>query len=872
MQLLWPGISHDDQRTMTYRPEGDVDDHDEQVQSESNHDSANAKIHPRYAREYDEGRAADVLGSAKTAFESMKSLQEVSGQGAYVLFTDRSEWELANWLVKNVNQQAMDKFLKLPITREQTQPTYKSTHMFMKLIDQLPTGLEWQYELVHVRGDAVIPRELGDAKEDESEDGVEGEGEELELWLQDPVACVQELIGNAAFKNEMAYAPEKVYTDLHSKTRHYDEMWTGNWWWETQSQLPAGATVSPFKGDKVAWPVYLTIGNISKYIHCQPMCHASILVGYLPVSKLETFENNSVAGYCLFHYCMRWVVQNFVAAGQEGVDMVCADGLVRYVYPVLAAFIGDHPEQCLVACCAENRCPKCHVPADQRGTNFQFPSCNQDQTAHVLHTQLVAEGLHAIFSPFWANLPHANIFTCITLDVLHQLHQGIIKDHLKRWCVAIAGKKAFNSWFQAMPFHPGLRHWKNGISKVKQWTGADHKQLQWIFVTALIGTTPNHNVVQASRVLLNFVCLTQYHSHTEETLQALQDALNDFHILKDVFIGLGCCEHFNIPKLHSLVHYVKSIRLFGSLDGFNTEKSERLHIDYAKKAYAATNRKDYTVQMTKWLDRQEAVMWFNSYLSWHNGGHTTGRLADKSSDLSGNPTPYCVARHPHFPRRTAQSLVQHHGAIAFVDTLQNFLTDLPSQGLRALQPTLHDRFDCFNNVQIPLQPLEHLSESDNETVRICSHPECGNGPRKPPTQARYDTVLVKDDEGHVVARGALQGLRVAEVRVIFRLPPHLGLYPHLLAYVHLFKLLCTFDDNVRMFYVGHSTCHRIPNVVVVPITSIVQPCHLVPRFPSGTLDSHWLHGGSTTAADTFFLNRYINLQTFEQYRVHGEEP
>ena len=121
------------------------------------------------------------------------------------------------------------------------------------------------------------------------------------------------------------------------------------------------------------------------------MHHASILVGYLPVSKLETFKNNSVAGYRLFHYCMRQVVQNLVAAGQEGVDMVCTDRLVRCVYPVLAAFIGDHSEQCLVACCTKNQCPKCHVPADQRGTNFQFPSCNQDQTAHVLHTQATGQ-------------------------------------------------------------------------------------------------------------------------------------------------------------------------------------------------------------------------------------------------------------------------------------------------------------------------------------------------------------------------------------------------------------------------------------------------------------------------------------------------
>jgi len=51
--------------------------------------------------------------------------------------------------------------------------------------------------------------------------------------------------------------------------------------------------LSQFKGDKMAWPVYLTIGNVLKHIHHQPACHASILMGYLPVLKLEIFENNS---------------------------------------------------------------------------------------------------------------------------------------------------------------------------------------------------------------------------------------------------------------------------------------------------------------------------------------------------------------------------------------------------------------------------------------------------------------------------------------------------------------------------------------------------------------------------------------------------
>jgi len=50
-----------------------------------------------------------------------------------------------------------------------------------------------------------------------------------------------------------------------------------------------------------------------------------------------------------------------------------------------------------------------------------------------------------------------------------------------------------------------------------------------------------------------------------------------------------------------MMHYAASVRLFGSLDGFNTELPERLHIDYAKKAYRASNKRNYVTQMTTWL-------------------------------------------------------------------------------------------------------------------------------------------------------------------------------------------------------------------------------------------------------------------------------
>ena len=37
--------------------------------------------------------------------------------------------------------------------------------------------------------------------------------EDLELWMQDPVECVKELIGNPAFKRLMSFVPEHVYVD-----------------------------------------------------------------------------------------------------------------------------------------------------------------------------------------------------------------------------------------------------------------------------------------------------------------------------------------------------------------------------------------------------------------------------------------------------------------------------------------------------------------------------------------------------------------------------------------------------------------------------------------------------------------------------------
>ncbi|PSR75513.1 hypothetical protein PHLCEN_2v9097, partial [Hermanssonia centrifuga] len=225
--------------------------------------------------------------------------------------------------------------------------------------------------------------------------------------------------------------------------------------------------------------------------------------------------------------------------------------------------------------------------------------------------------------------------------------------------------------------------------QVSQWTGREHKEMQKIFVGLLTGAV-EPRVIRVVSAVLDFIYYASFHSHTLCTLRSLQHALDEFHEHKEIFIELEARypEHFNIPKIHSMEHYTQMIRLLGSADGYNTESPERLHIDYAKDAYRASNKHDYTIQMVNWLCRQEAVDRFTAYIQFAQPQTPVpktkvepGTLIIQSTcsmDQSSFQLPSASSRISRAPARelkniSAARIIDDHKATQFLPAVKHYL-------------------------------------------------------------------------------------------------------------------------------------------------------------------------------------------------------
>jgi hypothetical protein len=529
--------------------------------------------------------------------------------------------------------------------------------------------------------------------------------------------------------------------------------------------------------DKMAYPVYLTIGNIRKDVRRKPSRHAQMLVAYIPITKFAGMPNKTGRRRALtnlFHTCMQHLLAPISAIGKTGVEMVSGDGIWHRCHPIFAIFVGDYPEQVLVSCTYNSHCPKCTVPHNELGESEVFPLRNLDEALNVyqladdadtrvFHAACRETGLKPVYHPFWESLPLSNIYISITPDILHQLLQGVMK-HLILWLTHpnAFGATEVNARCRSLPPNHHIKYFPRGITTLSRVSGEEHKNICRILIGLVINLplprmqAPSR-VIKAVRALLDFLYLAQLPSHTTDTLHRLNKSLELFHQNKTVFADLGVREQFNLPKLHSLIHYQSSITLFGTTDNYNTEQSECLHIDLAKDAYRATNRKDEYPQMTLWLERREKMQQHAAAIRRRSqAAHDYNTLGVFPAKPIGPPVPGTrhlkMTRNPTKTKVFFEELAQNYGAAYFQDALGDFIARLNHPGASA--GTLNNQ---ARNTLIPFRWVSvfhkiKFSHSDTNESNIVDaiyvRPEQTDSQGRT-IPSRFDTVLVRGKRDNI---------------------------------------------------------------------------------------------------------------------------
>ena len=436
----------------------------------------------------------------------------------------------------------------------------------------------------------------------------------------------------------------------------------------------------------------MTIGNLPKEIRCKPSRHGQILLGYLPASKLKFITNKAARRRMLiniYHACVRRLLSPLVEAGIEGLPMSDGIGTMRRVHPILAVFVGDYPEQVLVTGIKSSECPKCDVSSEELG-NPQAPFNPRDIYAVRDALSKVSGTLRdfkdacervrikPIAHPFWESLPFLDIFQAITPDILHQLLQGIIR-HLISWLVQAYGAAEIDARFQRIIPNHHVRIFSEGITGLSRVTGKEHGLICCVLLSIiadmeLLRGFNTTRLLHAVRAILDFLYLAQLHVITTRHLALMKRALDTFHDNKQIFIDLDIRENFKIPKLHACLHYITSITFFGTTDNYNTQQTERLHIDLSKKAFRATNMKDEYPQMTNWLERQEMIMHHSKYVEWRHQGLSTNPSAHACSTPQLASHRFIkMAKHPAIQSVPINQLVLKYGATFFRGAFARFV-------------------------------------------------------------------------------------------------------------------------------------------------------------------------------------------------------
>ncbi|OJT11162.1 hypothetical protein TRAPUB_12318 [Trametes pubescens] len=709
------------------------------------------------------------------------------------------------------------------LARYKASPPFRTQADLYRSIDDTPLGgVKWESFTVSYGGprpDDDVPTWMTDKHS---------------IFFRNPLEIVHGMLSNPDFKDEIDYAPLRVYGP-DGKCRLQNFM-SGEWAWRQANIISQKVsctdtsfvpiilgsdktTVSVATGQNEYWPLYCSIGNVHNNVR-RAHRNAVEVVAFLAIPKTNK-KHADDANFRkfrrqLFHTSLSRILSPLRPYMEDPEVVRCGDGHFRKVVYGIGPYIADYPEQALLACTVQGWCPVCANPKDDLDADGAL-QCTREHTKFLVCEFELGDLWHSYgvvgdVVPFTNDFPRADIHHLISPDILHQLIKGTFKDHLVTW--------------------------------VEQALKIEHA------IDGLVSA----DIVRAIRAFLEFCYLVRRDVHMEDSITEVQEALNSFHQYRKIFLTLEVRQDFSLPRQHSLVHYVDKIWEFAAPNGLCSSITESKHIKAVKEPWRRSNR----------YEALEQMLMTNQPL---------GKLAAARVDFKErgmlDATLFKVEKKApeHQYGRTVEQIADVFAIPSLQQLIRCFLYHQlhPAEGLSGASIPL-DRCPPFDN-----KGLLSVYHSASATFYARSDP-CGTGgmhreiiratPKWRTGAARFDCVFVNRRNN---AHGLL-GMEVGRIRLFFRIH-HEG-RQYSCAVVHWFHRTGDEPDEdtgmwvVQPRFVGNPR-KRSPLLSVIHLNTIVRAAHLIGVSIDKPVPDGLESRGALDHFPSFFVNKYIDHHAFE---------
>ncbi|KAA1476942.1 hypothetical protein DENSPDRAFT_758082, partial [Dentipellis sp. KUC8613] len=422
-------------------------------------------------------------------------------------------------------------------------------------------------------------------------------------WLKD-------VIDEPSLSSQFEWDAQRIFKyneENQGFSRVYHEPWSGDDWWNIQTELPDGASpvflllyadktrLSSFGGAK-GYPVVARIVNLPSHIRNGNGVGGGRVVGWIPIVSEDPQERGK-PGWANFkrvvwHKSFWAIIETIVDASKFGIWHECIMSLIR-------GFGGKLP------------CPICLVPSeDLSDLSKVYPLRTSIQSSQLVnqgksltraeHEQILKkQGLRN--NVFW-NVAYTDVHKALTFDRLHSYHSGLFGKHL--WVAFVShidkqygrpGLVQIDKQVDKMPTWRDLNHF-HAVTHITFSDGTKYEDISKILIFVAYNVvakddTHGYALLQCIRSYVKLDLYLSLDVHTDETLNAGEVELQRFGQL---------LKNWNFPKVHLHIHAFEGIRHKGVTKNYNTKPNEKMH-GPLKKAYARTNFKNVAPQAEYFL-------------------------------------------------------------------------------------------------------------------------------------------------------------------------------------------------------------------------------------------------------------------------------